>query len=311
MSVLDSEIGALVTSLGAAPYIDLASLPLDRALAIARTARPVTDIAEPMATRDVTLRVADGVVMLRAYLPDLPGPLPIIVHLHGGGWVTGSVARDDGRCRAMARLAGAAVVSVGYRLSPEHPFPSPIDDAVAAWEWAMEHAPGLGADPDRTAISGASAGGLLAVAAQLVLRARGQPLPGFQLLTYPALDPDLASASYNRFADGPFMTRARMAWYWSQFLGAEENRDDMRSAPLKADLGGLSPAFVQVAECDVLRDDGVAYAERLRGFGVAAQVREYPGMIHGFIAVAPDHDVSRRAAEEAAAALRTHWQAGV
>jgi acetyl esterase len=148
------------------------------------------------------------------------------------------------------------------------------------------------------------------VGVQLVLRERGEPLPGFQLLTYPALDPKLASASYRRFAEGPFLTKARMAWYWEQFLGSQGQLDDLRASPLEADLTGFPPSFIQVAECDVLRDDGLAYAERLRESGVDARVREHAGMIHGFIAVAPAHRESRLAMEEAAEALRAHWQRG-
>jgi acetyl esterase len=305
---LDGEIARIVDALGSAPKIDLASLPLEHALDIARAGRPLRKVDDPVATEDTHLSVPGNQILVRCYRPEFEGPLPLIFHLHGGGWVTGSVERDDGRCTRMARRAGALVVSIDYRLSPEFRYPVAVDDALAAWDWTMDNLLRLGGDPRRTAISGASAGGQIAVALLLRLRARGTPLPDIQLLAYPALDPFQASRSYEDFRDGPFLTRARMVWYWDQYLGKSAERSDPLIAPLTADLGGLPPAYVQVAECDVLRDEGIEYVTRLLAAGVAARFREHPGMIHGFLAVAPDHPESLLALEEGCDAIRARWR---
>jgi acetyl esterase len=305
---LDGEIARIVDAMGTAPMVDLASLPLERALEIARAGRPLRKTACPVATEDTHLSVPGGRILIRCYRPERTGCLPLIFHLHGGGWVTGSVDRDDGRCTQISRRASALVVSVDYRLSPEFRHPVAIDDALVAWDWTLENLPRLGGDPRKTAISGASAGGQIAVALLQKLRARGGPLPGVQWLVYPALDPFQASPSSNEFRDGPFLTRARMAWYWDQYIGAGVDRSNPLIAPLTANLGGLPPAYVQVAECDVLRDEGMEYVTRLRAAGVAARVHEYPGMIHGFLAVAPDHPQSLRALQEGCEAIRAYWR---
>lgn len=308
---LDAEFAALVAAMGQAPYIDLAALPLAEALGVARAMRPLAPVqCEGIAMRDIRLDVPGNAILLRLYRPATAGVLPVILHLHGGGWVTGSVERDDARCCAMAEIAQALVVSVDYRLSPESPFPIPVEDAVAAWEWVLGNIAEIGGDPDRTAVSGASAGGHIAVCMLLALRARGRVLPHVQLLTYPALDPELRSASYSEYASGPFMTRARMAWYWRQYLNGQGAPGSLSATPLKEDLSGLPPAFVQLAEYDVLRDDGAAYAARLARFGVSAELLCYPGTIHGFIAVAPAHRDSRRAVAEGCHALRRLWDGG-
>jgi acetyl esterase len=294
--------------MGDAPQVDFSSLPLDRALKIARAERPLPVADEPVTSHDAYVAVRGGRILVRYYEPSAKRPRPVIFHLHGGGWVSGSVARDDLRCKRMCRVANAVVVSVDYRLSPEHRFPVAPEDALAAWEWLMENVEGIGGDPERIAISGASAGGHIAVVLMLMLRSRLKPLPSFQLLTYPALDPGLGSGSCELFKDGPFMTRARMAWYWDQYLGRDADRSDLLMAPLKAKLTSLPPALVQVAECDVLRDDGKVYVDRLQAAGVQARLRLHPGMIHGFLAVAPDHPESVIAVEEACSAMRSFWR---
>lgn len=306
---LDPDLDRMLTVLGDAPYVDLAALPLDEAMRIARPPLPALGgLASGLHARDMVLPVAGGEIRLRCYTPETKRPHPIVVHLHGGGWVTGSIEQEDPRCQLMALEADAVVVSVGYRLSPEVRFPVPVDDCIAAWDWAEAHAAEIGGDPERMAVSGSSAGGQLAVAVLLSLKARGRRMARAQLLTYPALDPSLASASYREFADGPFMTRARMAWYWDQFLGPDGDRADPRASPRQADLSGLPQALVQVAECDVLRDEGIAYAERLRDLGIDAKVRVHPGMIHGFIAITPDHPESTIALKEGAAALKAYLE---
>lgn len=300
---LDAEIDRIVRELGRGPYLDLAALPADEALAIARPAPPEFPPVSPgLDVRTVHVAVEGGKIELRAYVPQWRAPMPIVVHLHGGGWVSGSLQQEDWRCQFVALNAGCVVVSVGYRLSPEVRFPAPIHDCHAAWVWARDHAASLNGDASRMAVSGSSAGAQLALGLMVMLRANGEPMPGFQLQTYPALDPTLSSQSYRKYADGPFMTRARMAWYWDQYLGQADHADPLLD--FLGDLSGFPPAFVQLAELDVLCDEGEAYASRLRAFNIPASVRLHRGMIHGFIAIAPHHLQSTIALEEGAAALR-------
>lgn len=304
---LDAEIARVVRELGEGPYLDLAALPADQALAISRPAPPAYGPVLPgLEVRDVTLPVARGIIELRCYVPSSSELAPLLVHLHGGGWVSGSLQQEDWRCQYVALNAGVVVVSVGYRLSPEVRFPVPINDCRAAWEWTRENAALLNGDPARMAVSGSSAGGQLAVGLMLSLRRDGAPMPAFQLQTYPALDPALASRSYREYADGPFMTRARMAWYWDQYLGAADRADPLLD--FLSDVSSFPPALVQIAEFDVLRDEATAYAERLLSFDIPAAVSLHKGMIHGFIAIAPKHPQSTLALEEGCEALRAALQ---
>jgi acetyl esterase len=300
---LDAEIARIVRGLGERPYLDLAALPAEQALAIARPAPPAFGPVSPrLKVRDERVPVQGGAIDVRCYIPDAKGPFPIVVHLHGGGWVSGSLQQEDWRCQFVALDAACVVVSVGYRLSPETQFPAPIHDCRAAWDWARDNASAINGDAARMAVSGSSAGGQLAVALMALLRRDGEPMPVFQLQTYPALDPGLASESYRDYADGPFMTKARMAWYWGQYLGAADRADPLLD--FLSDLSGFPPALVQVAEFDVLRDEAVAYAERLLTFEIPAVVSLHRGMIHGFIAIAPEHRQSTIALEEGCQALR-------
>jgi acetyl esterase len=202
----------------------------------------------------------------------------VLVWFHGGGWVVGDLDGFDRVARSMANAAGHVVVSVDYRLAPEHPFPAAVDDAELAVRWAAgDAAERLGYDPARRAVGGDSAGGQLAAAA-------AHRRPGrlrAQLLVYPALDPLMASASYGLFEQGPFLTRAQMEACWSAYLAGA---DGMRASALAwGDYTHLPPAWIALAGVDPLRDDGAAYAELLRSFGVAAQVTAFEDMPHGFL----------------------------
>lgn len=304
---LDVEIARIVRDLGEGPYLDLSALPLDQALAIARPPVPAFGpVSSGLSVRDVRLPVQGGTVDVRVYTPAGEGPFPVVIHLHGGGWVTGSLQQEDWRCQVMALSTRCVVVSVGYRLSPETRFPAPIYDCRAAWDWARENARSIKGDATRMAVSGSSAGGQLALGLMLLLRRDGEPMPAFQLQTYPALDPGLSSESYRDYVDGPFMTRARMAWYWDQYLGAADRSDPLLD--FLSDLSGFPPALVQIAEYDVLRDEASAYAERLLSFNIPAVVSLHRGMIHGFIAIAPKHPQSMVALEEGCEALRAALQ---
>jgi len=242
---------------------------------------------------------------------DPPRPraaLPGILYLHGGGWVVGDLDGVDALCRALANRAQAIVASADYRLAPEHPFPAGLDDAETALAWMYARAPSLGADPGRLAVGGDSAGGNLAAA--LTRRARdahdpARPALRAQLLIYPALDGALATASAAELAEGYMLTREQMRWYWDAYApeGAARTPD---ASPLRAsDLGGLPPAVIVLAELDLLRDDGLDYAERLRATGVEVDVRVWPGMVHGFVRLRGLLDDAHAALDEAAARLRT------
>ena len=240
---------------------------------------------EPLAeVRDVLVAGAAGRLPARVYLPQPGAAAPVVVYLHGGGFVLGSLAAADGPCRRLAAASGCVVVSVAYRLAPETPFPGPLDDCVAAVRWVAAHRTELGGG-DRLVLMGDSAGGNLAAAAALELRDTGGPAVDAQVLLYPCLAParDSPYASYRLQADGPLLTRAELVWFWDHYLRDARDAADPRAAPLLAeDLSGLAPATVVVAELDPLRDEGLAYASRLRQAGVDVQVREVAGAAHGF-----------------------------
>ncbi len=248
--------------------------------------------------------VEAGTVPCRLYRPRPDGGLGLLVWLHGGGWVLGDLDSHDQLCRMLADRAGVAVLSVGYRLAPEHPFPAGLADGLAALRYAHGHPDDLGIDPDRIAVGGDSAGGnLAAVMAQLA------PVPlRHQLLAYPVTDARRSSESYRAYAEGPFLTAAGMAWFVGHYLsGGQGAEDDPRVSPLLAPehlLAGLPPTHVIVAEEDPLRDEGEAYAAQVRDAGVRVTVTRYPGMIHGFLSLSDYLDDGDAGLDEAAALLR-------
>jgi len=255
------------------------------------------DVAE---TRDVNA----GHIPARLYRPSA-GTLPLLVYFHGGGWVVGSVKTSDNYCRALANASGCAVLSVDYCLAPEHEYPHAADDAYAATRWAAEHASELGVDPGRLAVGGSSAGGNLAAVASLMARERTGPRIALQLLHVPVMDHDFETASYRENATGRGLTRAAMQWFWGHYAPDVARRDEPYASPLGAkDLRGLPPAILVAAECDPLRDEGRAYAHRLRGDGVAVATLEYPGMVHSFMGWSAVVATARRAFVEVGAGLR-------
>ena len=209
---------------------------------------------------------------------------PLLVFFHGGGWVVGDLETHDGLCRNLANAAGAVTISVDYRRAPEHKYPAAAEDAYASICWAAENARELGADPARLAVSGDSAGGNLAAVAALMARDRGGPLVACQVLLYPITDCLFDTPSYVEFADGHFLTQGAMLWFFQQYLTRPEEAFQPYVSPLRtASLAGLPPALVLTAECDVLRDEAEAYAERLKREGVSVEQIRCRGMIHGFL----------------------------
>jgi acetyl esterase len=236
---------------------------------------------------ETTVAGADGPLAARLYVPDLaeaatPGAL--VVYYHGGGWVAGDLDTHDQPCRLLARTSGARVLSVDYRLSPEHPFPAPVDDALAAFRDASARAGEFGADSARVAVAGDSAGGHLAAVTCQQSMGDGGPVPAFQLLIYPATDFVDVAPSRLTFAEGFILTKQNMDWYELQFFGEDGERRDPRASPLQADdLSGGPPALIVTAGFDPLRDEGEAYARRLREAGVRTLLRRHDGYVHGFM----------------------------
>ncbi|MCW2582651.1 MAG: alpha/beta hydrolase [Klenkia sp.] len=214
-----------------------------------------------------------GPVPVRVYRPDDVTSGAVVVYLHGGGFVLGSIAAADRPCRGLAVAAGCVVVSVGYRLAPEAPFPGGLEDCVAAVRWAA------GLDGDRLVLLGDSAGGALVAGVSAVLRDAGDRLPDAQVLLYPTLAPPGETGSMREFADGPMMTRRELEWFWGLYA---PDADPAAAPLLTADLAGLPATTVVVAELDPLRDEGLAYADRLAAAGVVVQVRVVEGAPHGF-----------------------------
>jgi acetyl esterase len=238
---------------------------------------------------DRTIFVADGAdgreIAVRIYRPaTADGPLPVVVFFHGGGWVVCTLETHDPYCRALATEAGVMVVSVDYRLAPEHKFPAGLEDCLAATEWVLAHTGELGASGSRVFVAGDSAGGTMAAVVALLLRDKGVTRLAGQILIYPVTAHyDPPTASYLEMAEGYGLTRKGMMWFWDHYLKNKSEAADFRAAPLlAASLHGLPRAFVVTAEYDVLRDEGLAYATRLEEAGVDVTQVFAEGMNHGF-----------------------------
>jgi acetyl esterase len=261
----------------------------------------------PVHTRTVTIPVDGGTIDARLYTPEgLAAGSPMLVFYHGGGWVIGDIESHDAPCRFIAKHGGVRVLSVDYRLAPEYPFPTPVNDALAAFDYAYTHAEELGADPARLAVGGDSAGGnLAAVTAHQTVRA-GNPHPAFQLLFYPGIDGTTRRRSRDLFAKGYFLTDADMTWFVDHYVPTVDDRSDPRFSVLLADdHSGLPPAYIATAGFDPLRDEGEAYAQKLTEAGVSVVLSRQEDLIHGYANFIPLGGRFREALSEAVGALRT------
>jgi acetyl esterase len=262
----------------------------------------------PLASvRETTIAGAAGPLRARLFAPEeaQAAGAPLIVYYHGGGWVAGDLNTHDQPCRLLAKTSGARVLSVDYRLSPEHRFPAPVEDALAAFRDAVARAEEFGAEAARVAVAGDSAGGHLAAVTAQQCAADGGPAPAFQLLIYPVTDCAQTSQSRRTFAEGFILTAENMAWYEEQFVGPDGDRSDPRVSPLLAEeLGGTAPALVVTAGFDPLRDEGEAYARRLRECGVRTVLRRHPGYVHGFLHALAFGSGAREAIAEMGGVLR-------
>lgn len=253
---------------------------------------------------ELQIPARDGTALpARLYAPSTEPLQPVLLYLHGGGFTVGSVATHDVLCRELARLAGCAVVSLDYRLAPEHRFPTAHNDAWDALQWLAREGGSLGLDTARLAVGGDSAGGTLAAACALQARDAGLAL-ALQLLIYPGTTAHQDTDSHRRYAQGLILEEAGITWFFAQYLSTAE-REDWRFAPLLApELEGVAPAWFGLAELDPLVDEGVLYADRLRMAGVAVDLDIYRGVTHEFVKMGRAIAEARQAHADAAAALR-------
>jgi acetyl esterase len=264
---------------------------------------PVPDVP----WEDRSLPGPAGEIPVRVYRPSAD-PAPVLAYFHGGGWVLGSLNTHHGVCATLAQLSGCVVCSVDYRMAPEHRFPAAVEDAWAATTWLAEHAAEIGGRPGALAVGGDSAGGNLAAVCALKARDAGLPI-ALQILVYPVTDADLETSTYLEFADGYFLTKYSMHWFWNHYL-PDGDRFQPDASPLRAeDVGGTAPALVLTAEFDPLRDECEAYARRLEEAGVPVTLSRYDGMIHGFFRMPAVMDKASDALAESAAALKAAFVA--
>ncbi|MED5810993.1 alpha/beta hydrolase [Mycolicibacterium sp. 050232] len=300
---LDPQIAGLIETLdtGFPPVHTMTGAQARAAIRSRFVANPQP---EPVASvADHQVPVDNGRIDVRVYRPDTSEPLPMLVYAHGGGFVFCDLDSHDGLCRNLANLVPAVVVSVGYRLAPEHRWPTAAEDFYAATRWAIDHAADFGADPARVAVGGDSAGGNLAAVTALMARDRGGPALAGQLLLYPVIAADFDTESYRLFGRGFYNPRPALQWYWDQYVPAVSDRQNPYASPLHGDLSGLPPAVVVLAGHDPLRDEGIAYADALEAARVPITRCAFDGGIHGFMTM-PMLDIAHRARREASRALR-------
>jgi acetyl esterase len=248
-----------------------------------------------------------GEIPIRIYTPVAAGaaPLPVLVYYHGGGWVIGDLNTHDGVCRVLANESGCKVVAVDYRLAPEHPFPAAVDDSFAALQWVADNAGELGVDANRIAVGGDSAGGNLSAVVSQIAKDKGGPRVAFQLLIYPVTDAGGDYESRRANATGYLLEQELMEWFFKHYVPKGTDPLDTRISPLRRpDLAGLPPAWVLTAGFDPLRDEGKAYADKLRAAGVAVEYVNEPEMIHGFFQLSGAIDAGAAALKRAGAVIR-------
>ena len=289
-------------ALGAPPLQE--QTPTEARLGFAALAEVVGPPEVAVPTEDRTVPGPGGEIPVRVYRPAATGPLPVVVYFHGGGWVIGDIASQDTVCHRLAAGVPAVVVSVDYRLAPEHRYPAAVEDCEAATRWVSDHAAALGGDPGRLAVAGDSAGGNLAAVVALRARDAGGPPIAFQLLVYPATDATRSLPSHTENGKGYLLETDTMAWFTDHYLGGADPLQPDVSPLFVTDLAGLPPAMVVTAEFDPLRDEGEAYAERLRQAGVAATTSRHDGMFHGFYGLDRVIPAAAHATAETVEALR-------
>ncbi|MGQ9350823.1 alpha/beta hydrolase [Mycolicibacterium gilvum] len=303
---LDPQIAALIDALdGGFPAVHTMTGAQARATIRSR----FTPAAEPEpvhSVHDMAVPVDDGEVPVRVYRPAGPAPLPALVFAHGGGFVFCDLDSHDGLCRNLSNRLGAVVISVGYRLAPEHRWPTAAEEMYAVTRWVSGDADALGVDPARIAVGGDSAGGNLAAVTALMARDRGGPALRAQLLLYPVIAADFDTESYRLFGHGFYNPEPALRWYWDQYVPALSDRQHPYASPLHGELTGLPPAVMVMTGHDPLRDEAVAYAQALTDAGVPVVRCEFDGAVHGFMTMPMldiAHEARRRSCQELTALL--------
>ena len=308
---LDPQVEAMIAQSVAAGAPHSNEVPPAQAREnLRKRAEEVNTPVEPVAKIvDMDFPGPAGRIRLRVYTPEGKAPFPGLAYFHGGGWMLGDLDTHQLACSEIANRTPCVVVSVEYRLSPEHRFPAGLEDCYAATEWVAKNGEKLGIDTGRIAVGGDSSGGNLAAAVCLVARDRKGPRIAAQLLVYPVLDYNFDTKSYHDNAEGYLLTRDVMIYFWDAYLEKASDRTNPYAAPLQArDLRGLPPAMMLTGEYDPLRDEGVAYTERLREAGVPVVARDYEGLVHGVWGHGPVIERARGIREEAVAFLRAEFK---
>ncbi|SIR28836.1 acetyl esterase [Haladaptatus litoreus] len=317
---LDPDAESFLETLESEGVPQVETLSVEQARALHTDA--FTPEAEPESVAAVEERIIGTFgknIPVRIYTPEgsEDGQHPALVYFHGGGWVLGNLDTHDSVARSLANRGDCVVVSVEYRKAPENPFPAAVEDAYGATKWTATHAEEIGADPDKLAVGGESAGGnLAAIVAQMAdEKELGAPDIDFQLLAYPVTNHDYGTESYSQNGSGYFLTRPLMIWFWNHYLREDVDGNNVRASPLLArDLSNLPPAFVLTAGYDPLRDEGTAYASRLNEAGVSIEHVNYGAMIHDFLNMRqlddpfPDVERADDALDRAGEALREAFE---
>jgi acetyl esterase len=301
---LTPEYQAMLAQAAAQPAPPLSSLAPADGRQMYRMMRPVNPDLPVGSVTDRTIPGPAGDLPVRIYTPTGTGPFPVLVNFHGGGWVIGDLETSDAACRDLCRTVGCVVVSVDYRLAPEHRFPAAVDDSLAATAWVAENMAALNGN-GRLAVGGESAGGNLAAVVAQLARDAGGPRIDFQLLLYPVTDCDLGRASYAANGKGYLLELDTMRWFWDEYCPDPAARQDPKASPIRAaNLGNLPPALIVTAEFDPLRDEGEAYGRALQAAGSPAEICRYDGLVHDFLATAQVFPSSRAAFEAICGRLR-------
>ncbi|MFN2520647.1 MAG: alpha/beta hydrolase [Candidatus Limnocylindria bacterium] len=294
------SIDALVQRIGGGPSLHTLTVAEARAASLARRQLIATGREAVALVRDLVLPLPGGDTRARLYAPREGAP--VLLYLHGGGWVIGGLDSSDALCRPLANRSGCSIVSLDYPLAPEHPYPAASEAAYAAALWLAAHGRTIGVDQDRLAVGGSSAGGNLSAAVALMARDRVGPPLRLQLVLFPPMDATIRTAPPRAM---PLLTRDEMNWFWDHYLGSAQDPTAAYASPLRADVSGVAPALVVTAEFDVLREEGDAYAAKLRDAGVAVWHRSYPTMVHGFLGLAAELPEADDALYELARELRS------
>ena len=303
---LTAKMAGVVERMARAGHPPLDHVSAEAAKAAYAKGSEVLEVRKPELARveDFAIAARDGFALpARLYAPS-DAVLPVLLYFHGGGFTVGSIATHDTLCRILSGRSGCAVVSVDYRLAPEFKFPTASDDAWDAFEFIAKRGSQLGLDARRMAVGGDSAGGTLAAVCAILARDAGLPL-ALQLLIYPGMTAHQDTPSHRKFANGPLLTESLISYFFGQYLRTPADRDDWRFAPLTADdVDGVAPAWIGLAECDPLVDEGVAYADKLRAAGVVVDLEIYRGVIHEFVKMGRAIPEALQAQNDAATALK-------